>query len=141
MFSVLETIMAFCCREFWNKVLYGGFDRRNASGHRFRHGVFDLGQCLFDEIEVGAVGGEEDQQCFCFGNGFATSFGRVAAKIVHDDDVTRAQARHKNLRDIIDAQAESYQTAGLQAVAFDTQNDIQHENQRFARESDFNITL
>lgn len=51
------------------------------------HPVFDLGEGLFDGVEVGAVGRQEPEPSVGGFDGGAHGFGFVAAEIVHDDDV------------------------------------------------------
>ena len=63
------------------------------------HGL-ELGEGLFDGVEVGAVGREEAQGCACRLDPFAYRCPFVARQVVHDDDVTGPQFRHEHLGDI-----------------------------------------
>lgn len=61
---------------------------------------FKLGEDLFDGIEVGTVGRQEQQPGSCCADGFAHSRALVAAKIVEDDDVAGLERRDQELLDI-----------------------------------------
>jgi len=62
--------------------------------------VLEFGKDLFDGIEVGTVGRQEEEPGTGGADGFAGGFALVAAEIVHDDDIARPQHRNENLLDI-----------------------------------------
>lgn len=62
--------------------------------------VFDLGEELFDRIEVGRVFRQEDELGTGLPDGLADGFGFMGAEIVHDDDIAGDQGRHEHLLDI-----------------------------------------
>lgn len=64
------------------------------------HPVLDLGESLFDRVEVRRVFGEEPEPCADGLDGVADGFGFMAAEIVHDDDVAGLQRRDENLFDV-----------------------------------------
>ena len=55
------------------------------------HPVLDLGEGLFDGIEVGAVGRQEPEPGAGGFDGVADGLGFVTSQVVHDDDVPRLQ--------------------------------------------------
>jgi hypothetical protein len=55
---------------------------------------------LFDRIEVGAVGRQEDEVSAFGADGIAGCFAFMAAEIVEDDNVALGQGRSENLLDI-----------------------------------------
>lgn len=64
-----------------------------------KHGL-EAGECLFDWVEVWAVGWEEAQgRASCFDQ-FAHRCALVAGEVIHDDDVAGAQFRHQHLGNI-----------------------------------------
>ena len=66
----------------------------------FAHQVFELGEDLFDRIEIGAVRRQEQE----FGSGATDCLADrgpfVTAQIVHDDDVARRERWYEELLDI-----------------------------------------
>ena len=88
-----EIVAAFLWREVFEQssdaapgFLCGPF--LGASQH-----VFELGKDLLDWIEIGRIGGQEEQPCADRANGLADGFSLVAAQIVHDDDIAEFQCR------------------------------------------------
>lgn len=69
---------------------FGGFSQQQ----------FELGEHLFDGIEVGAVGRKVEQLCACRPDRGAHGLALVAAEVVHDDDVARCQRRYEELGDV-----------------------------------------
>ncbi len=59
--------------------------------------MFDLGEGLFDGIEVRRIGGQEPQPRVRLRDHVPDGFRFVASQIVHDDDVTRIQHGHELL--------------------------------------------
>ena len=62
--------------------------------------VLELCECLFDGIEIGAVGRQEEAMSAGGSNGLSYSLAFVAAEIVEDDDVSGFERRHEELLDI-----------------------------------------
>jgi len=63
----------------------GGFDVSRPS---LLHHVFEFDEDLFDWVQVGAVGRQEDEVRASGCDGGARGLALVAAKVVQDDDVT-----------------------------------------------------
>jgi len=60
----------------------------------------ELGDCLFDRIEVGGVWGQIAQRCpLCFDR-LVDASNLVAQEIVHDNDIAGLQRRREDLLDI-----------------------------------------
>src|SRR5690348_722195 len=57
----------------------------------------ELGEGVFDGIEVGAVGRQIEQPCACRFDGLANACDLVGGQIVHDDDVAGTQGRCQHL--------------------------------------------
>jgi len=55
---------------------------------RHAHPVFDLGEGLFDRVEVRGVGRQEPEPCAGGIDGGAYGLGFMASQIVHDDNVS-----------------------------------------------------
>ena len=64
------------------------------------HPVLNLGECLFDRIEIGQVRRQEPEPCSGGLDDLADGGCLVAAEIVHDDDVAGFEYRHEDLLDI-----------------------------------------
>lgn len=64
------------------------------------HPMLDLGEGLFDGIEVRRVGRQEPEPCAGSLYELAYDGGLVRAEIIHDDDVAGLEYRHKQLLDI-----------------------------------------
>jgi hypothetical protein len=64
------------------------------------HPVLDLGEGLFDRIEVGRVWRQIPEPCAGRFEQAAQGSRLVAAEIVHDDDVARPKLRNENLLNI-----------------------------------------
>lgn len=62
--------------------------------------MLDLGKGLFDGVEIGAVGGQEEKAGTGCPDGLADGFAFVAAEIVEDDGVAGRQFRNKDLLDM-----------------------------------------
>lgn len=72
---------------------------------RVRSGAFaeqglELCEDLLDRIEVGAVGGQEEQLCAGGSDDAANGLSLVTTEIVHDDDVAELEARTEKLLDV-----------------------------------------
>lgn len=67
----------------------------------FAHEVFELGEDLFDRIEVGAVGWEEQQAGAGAADRLADGGPFVTAQIVHDDHVAGRERGDEALLDIV----------------------------------------
>ena len=61
---------------------------------------FELGEDLFDRVQIGTVGRQKHEPCAGGAYGFADSPVLVRTKVVHDDDVARLERGHKDLLDI-----------------------------------------
>ena len=61
---------------------------------------FELCEDLFDRIEVGTIGWQEDEPGARGTDGPSDSVALVGAKIVHDDNVAGAERWHQQLLDI-----------------------------------------
>ena len=61
---------------------------------------FELGEDLFDRVQIGAVGWQKHQPRAGGAYGFADGPVLVRSKIVHDDDVARLERRDEDLLDI-----------------------------------------
>jgi hypothetical protein len=62
--------------------------------------MFHLGEDLFDGIEIGALGRQEEQPRADAADCGSDGLGLVAAKIVHDDDVSWFEASKQVLFNI-----------------------------------------
>ena len=76
-----------------------------SQGHRrfgepFFARVFELGENLFDRIEVRAVGRQKALRRPGGFDGFTNAGGFMGTEIIHDDDVARRQCRRESLLDI-----------------------------------------
>jgi hypothetical protein len=70
------------------------------SGRRLSNEAFDLGEDLFERVEVGGVFGKKQEASAGSLNGFAHGFSFVGAKIVEDDNVVGFEGRDEELLDI-----------------------------------------
>jgi len=68
-------------------------------GH-FAQPVFELGEDLFDGIEVRTVGGQQALRRPAGFDGFSNAGEFMATEIIHHHDFARRQGRHQNLLDI-----------------------------------------
>lgn len=64
------------------------------------HPMLDLGEGLFDGVEVWRVWWQEPEPCAGSLDGLANGRRLVTAQIVHDDDVAGFEHRHEQLLDI-----------------------------------------
>ena len=60
----------------------------------------ELGEGLFDRIEVWTIGRQEEQLCADSANGAAHGFSLVATEIVDDDDIAGSELWNECLFDI-----------------------------------------
>ena len=60
----------------------------------------ELGECVFDGIEVGTVGRQVEQSGARCLDRVAHAGGLVSREVVHDDDIARCERRHQHLADI-----------------------------------------
>lgn len=67
---------------------------------RHAHPVFDLGECLFDRIEVWRVWWQEPRPGTGRPDGLTDRLCLVAAQIVHDHNVTRSEGGDQVLGDV-----------------------------------------
>ena len=63
--------------------------------------VLELGEDLFDRVEVGAVGRQEQEACADAADSRTHSGLLVARQVVHDDDVTWRERGYEALLDVI----------------------------------------
>ena len=61
---------------------------------------FELGEDLFNRVQIGAIGRQKDEPCAGGAYGFADCPVLVRPKIVHDDDVALLEGRDEDLLDI-----------------------------------------
>ena len=98
--GVLEIVGAFLGSKCAEDLTDGLADGLDGSRSCFSQQVLELGEDLFDGVQVGRVFRQEDQ----FGAGRADELAHdlafVAAEIVHDHDVAGHQGGDENLRDI-----------------------------------------
>ena len=73
--------------------LDGSFRRLSLQG-------FEFSEDLFDWVDVGRVGRQEQQVGFGRSDRGSNSFALVTAKVVQDDDVAWFERRHENLFDV-----------------------------------------
>ena len=64
------------------------------------HEVFEFGEHLFDRIEIGTVGREEQEPCSGTLDDLPDRVALVAAEVVHDDNVAGVEASEQDLLDI-----------------------------------------
>lgn len=62
--------------------------------------MFELGEELFDRIEVGTVGRQEEKVGACLPDGASCLLALVAAEVVEDDDVAPGEGRDENPLDV-----------------------------------------
>lgn len=62
--------------------------------------MLEFGEGLFDGIEVGTVGRQEEEIGAYVADGFAGGLAFVAAEIVHDDDVAQSERWDQELLDV-----------------------------------------
>ena len=67
---------------------------------RHAHPVLDLGEGLFDGVEVGRIGRQEPKPGVGGPDGLSDGFRFVASEIVHDDDVSGPQDLDELLFDV-----------------------------------------
>ena len=75
-------------------------DLVDGSGLGLSKPVLELGKSLFDGIEVGAVGRQEEEPGAGGADRLAHGLAFVAAEIVEDDDVTGWEGRNQELLDL-----------------------------------------
>ena len=63
-----------------------------------------LGEDLFDGVEIGTIGGQEQQGRAGGLDGLAHGGLLVGSQIIHHDDVAGSQRRHQNLFDVAQEQ-------------------------------------
>ena len=66
----------------------------------FAQEQFELGEDLFDGVQVGRVGRQEDEPGPDAADRLADGGTFVTTKIVHDDDIARCKGRHEELGDV-----------------------------------------
>src|SRR5215208_2652120 len=69
-------------------------------GGDFAKNGFELGEQLFDGVEIRTVGGEIDKIRTTPLNGLTNACNFVHTDVVHEDNVTASQSRNENLFDI-----------------------------------------
>ena len=67
------------------------------AGIGFAQQGLELGEDVFDWIEIGRVAGQEEQLGAGSADQATHGFSLVAAEIVHRDDVTGVEGRHEEL--------------------------------------------
>src|ERR1700730_18590960 len=62
--------------------------------------MFELGEDLFDRVEIGAIGRQEEQPCACGPDRGTNGSALVAAEIIQDDDVAWPKRWDENFFDV-----------------------------------------
>src|ERR1700730_15446977 len=62
--------------------------------------MFELGEDLFDRVEIGAIGRQEEQPCACGPDRGTNGSALVAAEIIQDDDVAWPKRWDENFLDV-----------------------------------------
>src|SRR5262249_52669362 len=75
----------------------GEANRLDSSGGGFSEEVLELGEDLFNGVQVGRVFGQEEELSSCGADELTHDFASVAAEIVHDHDVARTQRWQEDL--------------------------------------------
>jgi hypothetical protein len=75
----------------------GGTDGFDSSAGGFSQEVLELGEELFDRIQIGGVFRQEEELGPYRANELTHGFAFVAAEIVHDHDIAGLQRRKENL--------------------------------------------
>jgi hypothetical protein len=76
------------------------YESVKSSGGGFAEGCFELGEGLFDWIEIGAVGRQVAKRRAGSLDRFFDAGDFVTGEIIHDDDIARAQGRDEKMLDI-----------------------------------------
>ena len=95
-----EVIGAFVGADIHQDLPDGGADGFDGSRAGFSQMVFEFGEQLLDRVQVGGVFWKKDEMCAGVADCRAYGFAFVAAEIVHDDNVARAESRNENRFDI-----------------------------------------
>ena len=95
-----EVVSALLRRDGRGDLADGVADGVDGSLAGFAQQVFELGEELFDGVEVGGVFRQEEQPGASRPDGAAHGAALMRAEIVEDDDVARPQGRHEHLLDI-----------------------------------------
>lgn len=66
----------------------------------FSHEMLEFGEELFDRIEIGAIGWQEEEVCLFLSDRLSGCLALVRAQIVQDDDISLLEGRSENLFDI-----------------------------------------
>ena len=98
--GVGEVIDAFLGGVGSEEFADGGDDGFDRSRRRFPQQVLELGEDLFDRVEVGRVFGQEEQLGARRSDGAANGLSFMAAKIVHDHQIVRPERWNQHLLDI-----------------------------------------
>lgn len=67
----------------------------DAAAHGLSHGMLDLGEALFNRVEIGTIGWQEEQPGTRASDRVSHRLAFVAAKVIDDDDVVWAQGHHE----------------------------------------------
>jgi hypothetical protein len=98
--GVCEVVSTFLCGVGSEQLADGcdeGFER---ACRRRAHQVFQLGEDLFDRVQIGRVFGKEEQLGAGRPDRPANGFSFVAAKVIHDYEVARRERGDQHLLDI-----------------------------------------
>lgn len=98
--KVPEVVSAFLTCEGIEEFADRVADGLDSSGADLAQEMLELGEDLFDWVQVGGVFGQEDQMCAGFANSRSHGFALMAAKVVHDDDVASLKGRHEDFLDV-----------------------------------------
>src|SRR5882757_8820686 len=97
---VFEIVRAFFGCEGIKELADGGADRIDGSCGCLSEQVLELGEDLFDRVQVGRVLWQEEQLGSDGADKLTHGFASVAAEIVQDDDIAGTKGRQENLLDI-----------------------------------------
>jgi len=97
MCQVVGAVLRGICGQRIGDGLDEGFE---GSCGVFSQSRFELGEGLFDRVEVGAVGGQIDRRRAGALDCFSDTCDLVAGQIIHDDEIAAAQGRYQKLLDI-----------------------------------------
>src|SRR5579863_665830 len=95
-----EVVGAFLGGVGSEQLADGGDDGFDGARGGVAQQVLELGEDLFDRVEVGRVFGKEEQLGPGGADGAADRFALVAAEVVHDHQVARLQGGGERLLDI-----------------------------------------
>ena len=97
---IAEIVSALARGELGESVFEGLRDRVEGPWFGFADERFQLGENLFDRVEVGGVFWQEKETCAGGSDGFAHGLAFVRAEVVGHDDVVRFEGWDQELPDV-----------------------------------------